>query len=141
MFIIIKYHVGDVLHSNQTIFPRPTPWVVAWHAFWEYLNRRDTYRFTYIPAKYAHLLRYDIFVEDEEILLREDGRDLIHVPVLPMTLLTWIFYVIESWASGLLFMVWNHRLFAGSTKLTRSELLDKLARVEKELERLRRDTA
>jgi hypothetical protein len=49
--------------------------------------------------------------------------------------------VIESWASGLLFMVWNHRLFAGSTKLTRGELLDKLARVEKELERLRRDTA
>jgi len=121
----------------MTIFPRPTPWLVCYQAFWEFLRGRETYQFVNIPAKHLHLLRYDVFVEGEEIILREQGRDVLHCPVLPMTMLTWVFYVIESWATGLLFAVWDHRLFAGSQKLTRRELRDKLERMERELARYR----
>jgi hypothetical protein len=134
----IMYHKNndDKLIPNESIFPRPTPWIVAWQAFADYLRGRDTFCFVEVPTRYAHLLRYDLYVEGEEVLLREQGRDVIHLPVLPMAFLTWVFYAIESYAHGLLFQVWNHRLFAGTQKLTRQELMDKLDRLQAELDRL-----
>lgn len=147
MFCLVKLVKKDVteykLEIHETIFPRPTPWKVAWKASLAFLLGRRTYCFVYIPPKYADLDRYDIAIEDDELVLRKDGEELHHAVVCGMAWQIWALYCVESIVYGPLLRFWEWRWAAGSGTLTRRELqvkLEELARRVDRAERKRRKT-
>lgn len=108
MFCLIKKDVkGYRLIPYQHIFPRPTPWLVAWKAFLSYLGRRPTYRFAYFPPQY-NLKHYAIDAEDDTIVLRDrQGEEVLHVASCRMTWQLWALYAVESWLCGPMLRFWQ----------------------------------
>ena len=126
MFCLVKKDVsGYRLVPYQNIFPRPTPWLVAWKAFFGYLGRRQTYHFVYFSPQFNDLSQYAIDAEEGTIVLRDrDGEEVFHASSFPMTWQLWALYVVESWLCGPLLKFWHWRWA--------EEKIDRLARKKTE---------
>lgn len=94
---------------NQDIFPRPTPWLVAWKAFGSWLLRRPAYRFVYFPPQ-IDLQQYAVDAEDDTIVLRDRfGEEVQHAASCRMTWQLWALYIVESWLCGPMLRFWKWR--------------------------------
>ena len=132
MFTILKRTVDSVLAPHQDIFPRPTPWRIAFVSWFDFLIRCNTYQFVYIPRRLNGLDAYDVILESNHVYIKQ-GEDVVYTtPVHEMTWQIWWTYVFESWAFGLFFSFWNWRWESG--KLTHRELQSRVERLERKIQ-------
>lgn len=97
------------LICDTKIFPRPTPWIVAWQAAWAYINGMQSYRFVYLPAEYTFLTSDDVAMDGGTFMLRQQGRVVLHTVTEAMTWQIWLLYLLESWLYGPLLKFWKWR--------------------------------
>lgn len=139
MFVILKRdNRPEELILNRNIFPRPTPWKVSWEASFSYLLRRQTYCFVYFPPQFTDIFHYEIDVEEGDLVLRKEDKEVYRTVVCKMSLQLWILYEVESVIYGPLFRFWNWRWSAG--KLTTEELQAKVEALEKRMDCLQKKT-
>jgi hypothetical protein len=108
--ILAHVEQPDELVLGQSIFARPTPWMVAWKAFGQFLRPPCMYRFAYVrPAMMS--LAYN-YISDGEFLsiTGDDGQILRKTEILPMSWGLWWEYVVQSYLYGFFWRFWNWRL-------------------------------
>ncbi len=135
MYIYVKPQKHDgPMYSGQTIFPRPTPWRVAWEASFLRLLGKHTYKMVFIDRKYAEKLHtYDIVQQDNHIVLYDGKDEIVTFGVYDITWAMAIEYNVQSFLYGFMFRFWEWR-WSENGKLTNGELRQKLARMEGELD-------
>lgn len=108
MLTLLRYH---------EIFPRPTPWFVAWQAAWAYISGKQTYRFVYLPAGCRFFTSDDVTLDGETFLLRQQGRVVLQTVTETMNWQRWLLYLLESWLFGLLLRFWHWRWTRGGVAI------------------------
>jgi hypothetical protein len=136
MFVIAKTstQLMRALVPGQTIFLRPTPWKVAWQAWFDYLRSAGRFCFVYLPHEFSNPA-FDYRLERaKDLAVFQDGKEIARLPLLPLTFVHWLFYVIESYAYGFMarFWLWTW----DSPRPSRAELETKIEQLERRLSEL-----
>ena len=102
MLTICKHiRQADELVLHWSIFPRPTPWLVAWKA----LLQPKIYRFVYIHKVNDRLNYFSnrgfLTITDE------NGETVQKTKMLPMSFGLWIEYILQSYLYGYLLFFWR----------------------------------
>ena len=135
MHILMKQFESDCysLRVAETIFLRPTPWLVAWKAGFDYVLRKGRFGFVYLPMQYVNPAN-EYECEKGKLIVRGNEETVFSTPIEPLTFRNWFFYGIESFAYGFFWKFWEWRYDSGV--LNRKELQGKLEQLEHQIELL-----
>lgn len=136
MFVIMrKTSYCEDLQIGESLFPRPTPWFVAWDSFLRFLTFHSTYQFAFVPPDMEDLFAYQVTAEGNHLIIRDTQGNTRKSPILSMTWGLWWEYAAESFIYGLFFRFWNWR-WRRYHSLTKDEMQAKINALESRLARL-----